>query len=197
MKEERGWEVKEREVRQREKESGKRFSGDGGTSFDPVCSTWVLQVRRSLGSDHSLNTPRRTCRGIIHCLYFLLLSSPSPSAISLLFFTQSPVLSISVHLLSSPLFSFLTCEEPSATRCKRAIIFLGPLACFPISRYRNSFVYFFFFLSYGVNLSTPLELLIMSYFWRTNFFGMKWTFYDFLLTTSHVRTLYFIRQKDL
>lgn len=30
-------------------------------------------MHRSLGSDHSLNTPRCTCRGIIHCLYFPLL----------------------------------------------------------------------------------------------------------------------------
>lgn len=73
---------KERE-RQREiergGESGKRLFGDGGTSFDPVRSTRVLQVRRSLGPDHSLNMPRRTCLGIIHCLYFPLLSSPFPT----------------------------------------------------------------------------------------------------------------------
>lgn len=115
MKEER--ERVEDRARQRERkregeegggESGKRLSGDGGTSFDPVRSTRVLQVRRSLGPDQSLNTPRRTCRGIIHCLYFPLLPSSSPFCLPSLFFSHV--------LVSSPSFiPFL------ASRSRRAL----------------------------------------------------------------------------
>lgn len=129
-------------------------------------STWfvrrVLQVRRSLGPDHSLNTPRRTCRGIIHCLYLPLLSSPctSPS----FFFVRSRF-SISFLLLRSSLFSLLACGEPLATRSKRAISLLLPPARSSITRYRNSPVYPSSRLR-GVNLDTSFELRIMRYFWK-------------------------------
>lgn len=108
------------------------FRFGGGTSFDPVRSTRVLQVHRSLGPDHSLNTPRCTCRGIIHCLYFplppppLFLSPvaliyrpwrffPRPSRVSISFLLLSRFFASS-FLLLHPLSRFARGEPSSATR---------------------------------------------------------------------------------
>lgn len=130
-----------------------RTRSGGGTSFDPVRSTRVLQVHRSLGSDHSLNTPRCTCRGIIHCLYFPLPPappSPSPPVASLLDLVSSslaPAL-LPFFFSSSSSYSFfffipfhaLLTEGNSPQQ--RALLGSPPSApCSFISHYRDPSVY--------------------------------------------------------
>lgn len=145
-------------MRERERRAS-TFRFGGGTSFDPVRSTRVLQVHRSLGPDHSLNTPRCTCRGIIHCLYFPLLPPPlflSPVALIYRpwrFFPRPSRVSISFLLLSRLRF-FLSPSTSPFTLCSRGTL-LGdapcskrllsfgspPAPCSFISYYRNPPVY--------------------------------------------------------
>lgn len=103
-------------------------------------------MRRSLGPDHSLNTPRCTCRGIIHCLYFPLPPSSHCSS-SLIFLRPSPDLVFSPSTIiprlafrsRSTFDAFQRCRRPSrpsslsyslllrTIEIQRCIDFLSPL----------------------------------------------------------------------
>jgi len=139
MKERRGW-----VMRQREKERGRRREWKTSLwwwwdlfrpgSFDvsvtgapePGTGSLVKHATTHLPRHHSL------------ALFSSDSSLPPPSAFPSLFFYSAPVLDF---VLSPSLFSLLARGELSATRSKRAVVFLVPPARSSISRYRNSPLY--------------------------------------------------------
>lgn len=131
---------KERE-RKRENREDERAENVSSVMVGPLSTRFDASVTgASEPGTTPLNTPRCTCRGIIHCLYFPL---PPSSHCSSSLIPLRPRVSISFSLfLSSSLVSLFARGEPSAMRSKGAVTpLVHSLLLSFIIRYRNSTVY--------------------------------------------------------